>query len=327
MEQILTSTKFTASSATNLLLNTLGYRRLSLELPVQNELKSDGHTHLRRNSRTEGPVRRPSVTSQRSHSQDSVVPNHLFSNADPVISWCINMVTRLHLPGCAINLQQKPITDSARTELTRAWQKLLQTNSDRNPVAAFLQLSIYSMLFASSDSKTTLLQDNIRTILVSLDWKLILRASSILLHRYISVNPATKDDDPENLTSNISQLVEFIVASHMNISARSSFLALFVGCCLDACLLRPRNCSGLIKTIALNLLSQPHWFTQSDSVDLLEWMVCMDLWITSDYIPAQFGGRCNVLAWMNSEFCFLLKKQFQVSICLSSLYVRCLIAT
>ncbi|TPP62092.1 hypothetical protein FGIG_05921 [Fasciola gigantica] len=311
VEHILNSTKSTASSATNLLLTSLGYRRLSLELPLHHGLKRDAQNRPFRST-----SRRASFAPQRSRSQDPVAADGLFSMTDPVISWCINMVTRLHLPGCAINFPQEPLTDAVKTELMRAWKNLLQLNSDRNPVTAFLLLSIHSVLFASSESKTTLHQGNIRTILDSLDWKLILRTLSIIFHRYITVDSTNTEEDPGNLVPTVAQLFKPTVAGHLQINARS-FTSLFVGCSLDVCLHQPHKCSGLIKMITLSLLDQPDWLTRPDSLTFLEWMLLMDLWISQNYIPTQFGGRGNILNWLDSQVCCIVKRHIQMA------YIKC----
>ncbi|VDP90578.1 unnamed protein product [Echinostoma caproni] len=153
VEQFLSSTKSTASTATGLLLTTLGYRRLSMEPPPNEESDVDHQSRQRSRLPFMSNARRSSVTT-RSRSQGPMDQVELSSVSDPVVSWCIDLVTRLHLPGCAINLSNKPLMNEAKTELMEVWQKLVHCNFDRNPITAFLLLSIHSALFTSTTDPT-----------------------------------------------------------------------------------------------------------------------------------------------------------------------------
>ncbi|KAA3677233.1 uncharacterized protein DEA37_0009010 [Paragonimus westermani] len=301
VNQILLSTKMTASSAVGLLFANLGYQQL--QLPCLNG--NDTHRLSRDSSRLRLlPNTRPSgLAPRRSHSQGppSDLAGLSSDASQSMLTWTINLLLRLHLPGCAAVVPQTPLPLTMKTDLTRIWQLLLSMNLDRNPVAAFLLISLHTRLFGPTIqlSAGAHLHRLLNTVIQSQQSILILRTLSILFHQLTGC-PVVPDDQLELTSALVTALQLYQREQLQPPRSQSQFLELLIGSCVDASLYQPYKCARLI-VVLLRAGTQPGWCTSKDCSMLVEACLELSLWTRHNYIPGRLGSKAYLYGWFDQE--------------------------
>ncbi|KAF6774648.1 hypothetical protein AHF37_06315 [Paragonimus kellicotti] len=301
VNQIFLSTKLTASSAIGLLFANLGYQQF--QLPSLNKIDtyrlSRDASRLRPFLNTRPSDRAP----RRSHSQGppSDLAGLSSDASQSMLTWTINLLLRLHLPGCAALIPQTPPPLTMKTDLTRIWQLLLSMNLDRNPVAAFLLISLHTRLFGPTIqlSAGTHLHRLLNTVIQSHQSVLILRTLNILFHQLIGC-PVVPDDQLELITALVAAFQLYQREQLRPPRSQSQFLELLIGSCVDASLYQPYKCARLVH-ILIRACTQPGWCTSKDCVTLVEACLELTLWTRHSYIPGRLGSKAYLYGWFEQE--------------------------
>ncbi|CAH8615973.1 unnamed protein product [Dicrocoelium dendriticum] len=298
VNRVLSSTKSSASFAVGAFLTSLGYRQLQIQRPVTAATDRQPRGLSRRSdvllSSYPFDSRRSKSNAPTSEVDGSVDASKL------MLSWCVDLLLRLHLPGCAAPLaHQQPSHSLGNTnDLSRVWKLLSSMHLERNPVASFLLISLNMQLFgqSSAPSSETSVYRLVNTVIDCQQTNLVLRTLSLLFHQYAtSTLPVTCPDFAQCL-SRVFHLHKY---GQLHPIAGSTFVPLIVGACLDACLAQPYSCSGLLVSLH-DCLTQPGWSQSLDRVSLLEALLQITMWIHNSYIPSLLSSKPHVTNWHQS---------------------------
>ncbi|KAF5400740.1 hypothetical protein PHET_05708 [Paragonimus heterotremus] len=313
VNQIFLSTKLMASSAVRLLFANLGYQQFQLHSPN----KIDTHRLSRDASRLRPLLntRLSDRAARRSHSQGP--PSDLVGlssdASQSMLTWTINLLLRLHLPGCAALVPQTPPPLTMKTDLTRIWQLLLSMNLDRNPVAAFLLISLHTRLFGLTIqlSAGTHLHRLLNTVIQSQQSILILRTLNIIFHQ-LTACPVVPDDQLELITALVAAFQLYQREQLRPPRSQSQFLELLIGSCVDATLYQPYKCVRLIHVL-LRACTQPGWCMSKDCLTLVEACLELTLWTRHNYIPGRLGSKAYLYGWFEQEDFTIIKTLLKVN--------------
>ncbi|TGZ59986.1 hypothetical protein CRM22_008777 [Opisthorchis felineus] len=299
INQLQSTARKSASSLVSTLLTGLGYRSSEVQ-PVSTPPgtpQKAGHT-----SRTSAETRfvrtpRTSDYHRRSRSQGpSSVLTEVVESSQPMLSWCVDLLLRLHLPGCVAVASQCPAAPALKSNLSRALQLLDTLNMDRNPLVPFLVLSLNVKMFGTSSSDLptdACLSRAFKSIIDSRQSDLIVRTFSLVFHQFASVSLPT---ERPALTKALASLLQLHRHGQLYHQVESQPLSLVLGSCLDAAINHPYTCHTFLRSL-VPMFAQSNWLENPDSVFLLEVLLQIDLWVHRSYIPGKLNSPSDLAGW------------------------------
>ncbi|OON19864.1 hypothetical protein X801_04262 [Opisthorchis viverrini] len=299
INQLQSTARSSASALVGTLLTGLGYRSSevqSVSTPPGTPQKS-GHT-----SRTSAETRfartpRTNDHHRRSRSQGpSSVLTEFVESSQPMLSWCVDLLLRLHLPGCVAVASYCSAAPALKSTLSRALQLLDTLNMDRNPLVPFLVLSLNVKMFGTSSSDLptdACLSRAFKSIIDSRQSNLIVRTFSLVFHQFASVSLPT---ERPALTKALCSLIQLHRHGQLYHQVESQPLSLILGSCLDAAINYPYTCHTFLRSL-VPMFAQSNWLENPDSVFLLEVLLQIDLWVHRSYIPGKLNSPSDLAGW------------------------------
>ncbi|GAA57127.1 hypothetical protein CLF_112214, partial [Clonorchis sinensis] len=324
INQLQSTARSSASALVSTLLTGLGYRSSEVQ-PVSTPPgtpQKAGHT-----SRTSAETRfvrtpRTSDYHRRSRSQGpSSVLTEVIESSQPMLSWCVDLLLRLHLPGCVAVASHCPAAPTLKSNLSRALQLLDSLNMDRNPLVPFLVLSLNVKMFGTSSSDLptdACLSRAFKSIIDSRQPNLIVRTFSLVFHQFASVSLPT---ERPALTKALASLLQLHRHGQLYHQVESQPLSLVLGSCLDAAINHPYTCHTFLRSL-VPVFAQSNWLENPDSVFLLEVLLQIDLWVHRSYIPGKLNSPSDLAGW---DACVLDKETGSLSNIVRSNRVRAIL--